>query len=293
MTTFAEKLKRLRKQFKLSQEQLAEKLGVSRQAITKWETEGGLPDTENLLSLATLFSVTLDDLLSHEKRALGAKVFTYENVTEYDLDSAKHFDIHAASAMEVSLKESEGEKLRVRLASHVIQTLGEDFKVRIDAGKKRLDLDIRPVGRNSRAEITNALSLEISLPAKFCAGIELAVVAEQMTLVNLTAPFELDGKVAKVRLVNVKGAVSLNSGVDMEITCDLLPSVLEVNQISASSKLVIPSGSEYRLKTKGRTNRIRFAVDGKPTESRETPDAEHCVELAGMNAELLIDEATP
>ena len=41
--TFAEKLKSLRKQASMSQEQLAEKLGVSRQAVTKWETDTGIP----------------------------------------------------------------------------------------------------------------------------------------------------------------------------------------------------------------------------------------------------------
>ena len=44
--TFAKKLKMLRKQAGMSQEKLAEKLGVSRQAITKWETDTGIPDIE-------------------------------------------------------------------------------------------------------------------------------------------------------------------------------------------------------------------------------------------------------
>ena len=42
--TLAEKLKSIRKQAGMSQEQLAEKLGVSRQAVTKWETDAGIPD---------------------------------------------------------------------------------------------------------------------------------------------------------------------------------------------------------------------------------------------------------
>ena len=45
--TLAEKLKSIRKQAGMSQEQLAEKLGVSRQAVTKWETDAGIPDIEN------------------------------------------------------------------------------------------------------------------------------------------------------------------------------------------------------------------------------------------------------
>jgi transcriptional regulator with XRE-family HTH domain len=48
--TFAEKLKSIRKQAGTSQEQLAEKLGVSRQAVIKWETDAGIPDIENMMA---------------------------------------------------------------------------------------------------------------------------------------------------------------------------------------------------------------------------------------------------
>lgn len=54
--TFAEKLKNIRKQSGMSQEQLAEKLGVSRQAVTKWETDAGIPDIENIMAISALFS---------------------------------------------------------------------------------------------------------------------------------------------------------------------------------------------------------------------------------------------
>lgn len=66
---FSEKLRSMRKEYKMSQEQLAEKLNVSRQAITKWETGGGLPDIENVLAIAELFQISLDELLSAKKKA--------------------------------------------------------------------------------------------------------------------------------------------------------------------------------------------------------------------------------
>ena len=53
---FGDKLKQYRLKEGLSQEQLAEKIGVSRQAITKWETKRGLPDVENMIILAELSS---------------------------------------------------------------------------------------------------------------------------------------------------------------------------------------------------------------------------------------------
>ena len=62
--TLGEKLKAARKKAGLSQEELAKKVSVSRQAITKWENNKGIPDVENLKALAALFDVSVDYLLS-------------------------------------------------------------------------------------------------------------------------------------------------------------------------------------------------------------------------------------
>lgn len=59
----AEKIKENRKKAGLSQEQLAEKLCVSRQAVTKWESGRGIPDVENLKNISRLFNVSIDYLL--------------------------------------------------------------------------------------------------------------------------------------------------------------------------------------------------------------------------------------
>lgn len=63
--TLGQKLKEIRKKFGLSQEQLAEIMNVSRQAITKWETDAGLPDTENLKELSRIFGISIDYLLDN------------------------------------------------------------------------------------------------------------------------------------------------------------------------------------------------------------------------------------
>ena len=61
-----EKIKSIRKSFGFTQEELAEKLNVSRQAIAKWEMEGGMPDTENLKALSKLFGVSIVSLLDND-----------------------------------------------------------------------------------------------------------------------------------------------------------------------------------------------------------------------------------
>lgn len=62
--TFGEKLKNARKNAGLSQEQLAEKLCVSRAAVAKWETDKGLPDIMNLKAISKLLDVSIDTLLN-------------------------------------------------------------------------------------------------------------------------------------------------------------------------------------------------------------------------------------
>lgn len=61
--TLGEKIKESRKQCGLSQEQLAEKMSVSRSAVAKWETDKGMPDVDNLKALSQLLSVSVDYLL--------------------------------------------------------------------------------------------------------------------------------------------------------------------------------------------------------------------------------------
>ncbi len=62
--TFGEKLKSARQQAGFSQQELAEKLCVSRSAVAKWETDKGMPDIDNLKAIAQLLNVSVDYLLS-------------------------------------------------------------------------------------------------------------------------------------------------------------------------------------------------------------------------------------
>lgn len=61
--SLGEKIKELRRKAGMSQEQLAEKLNVSRQAITKWETDKGIPDIANLIAISDEFGLSLDELI--------------------------------------------------------------------------------------------------------------------------------------------------------------------------------------------------------------------------------------
>ena len=69
---FAENLIQLRKLNHMSQDELADQIGVSRQTLSKYETGESLPDIERCKRLADIFGVTVDDLINYEKRILLA-----------------------------------------------------------------------------------------------------------------------------------------------------------------------------------------------------------------------------
>ena len=64
--SLGEKLKEVRKRFGLSQEALASILNVSRQAVTKWENDDGMPDISNLQELSKVFGLTVDYLVNND-----------------------------------------------------------------------------------------------------------------------------------------------------------------------------------------------------------------------------------
>ena len=63
----SKKLYELRKKSGLSQEQLAEQLGVSRQAVSKWESDKAVPESDTLISISQYFNVTLDYLMKENE----------------------------------------------------------------------------------------------------------------------------------------------------------------------------------------------------------------------------------
>ena len=75
----AQRLADLRRSKGFSQEGLARKLGLSRQAVSKWERAESSPDTENLISLAKLYGVSLDELLNPSDEIEDDIEFAHKN----------------------------------------------------------------------------------------------------------------------------------------------------------------------------------------------------------------------
>lgn len=74
MMPLHEKILQLRTQLGLSQMEIAEQLGVSRQSVSKWETGQSVPDLDKLIKLADLFGVSMDELVREEERPQPPKL---------------------------------------------------------------------------------------------------------------------------------------------------------------------------------------------------------------------------
>lgn len=75
----ANKLLKLRKENNLSQEELAERLGISRQAISKWERGEASPDTDNLIQLSNLYRISLDELLDIDVKTFKTPTYPHSS----------------------------------------------------------------------------------------------------------------------------------------------------------------------------------------------------------------------
>ncbi len=287
--TFAEKLKMIRKQAGMSQEQLSEKLGVSRQAVTKWETDAGIPDIENIMAISGLFGISIDELLSNEKGTKKTVEYLFESVTEYDIDEPKRYDMKFGGAKQFLLSGYQGEKIRVRLASNTMSTLQNDFKVKIDDIKKRIDVDVNRKNGVTEAAAKEAVSIFVQIPTPYIGKIECAVQAETVEIRSLECDsIELDIKTPQVTLEDVTGTVEINCNLDMEVVCRSLNGEVAINQVSATSKIHVPEGVAFTAIEKGIGTNIFYEKDGKRAEDFSVPDAENVIELNGIKSELVI-----
>ena len=290
--TLEEQIKHYRKQAGLSQEKMAEKIGVSRQAITKWENGTGTPDIANLMAIADLFQISIDELLSNEKSEKKQANYIYESRTEYDIDGKKNFDIKLGGAHTVNLKAYNGEKIVAQLFSNVYKNLQADYKVKIDDIKNHIDIDLNRLNGASEADAKESLVINILIPGKYIGKIELSVNAGIVNISDIeNEVIEVTGKIGEVNLQGNKSEIEIDSNLDMQIKLVSHEGALEINQLSATSKLTVPAGYKFRSAKKGIATCIYYEKQGKKVDDFSDAEADNYIELNGMKSELVIVEA--
>ena len=94
----AEKITTLRKQNGWSQEELAAKLNVSRQSVSKWESAASIPDLEKIIKLSQIFGVSTDYLLKDELDEEPCKAVAYDEVFDEGREAARTVTLDEANA---------------------------------------------------------------------------------------------------------------------------------------------------------------------------------------------------
>lgn len=283
------RIRELRKQAKLSQEMMAEKIGVSRQAITKWETGLGVPDIENLVAIADLFKLSLDELMGRDiEHETLAKDYLYESVTEYDIDGKKDFDISFMGANKLKLYAYEGEKVKVILLSDTISDIQNELKTKIDDIKWKIDIDIKRVGNLSETVAKNELTIKILIPQLYMGEVDLNGNTNILELKNLELDnIEFSGKSKEITLENIKSHIEIDTNEDAKLYVKNVEGALDINQLSATSKLYIASTDEFGFVTKGVLNKVLCKQDMlNIKEVSEEPKL--VIELNGIKSELSI-----
>lgn len=283
------RIRELRKQAKLSQEMMAEKIGVSRQAITKWETGLGVPDIENLVAIADLFKLSLDELMGRDiEHETLAKDYLYESVTEYDIDGKKDFDISFMGANKLKIYAYEGEKVKVILLSDTISDIQNELKTKIDDIKRKIDIDIKRVGNLSETVAKNELTIKILIPQLYMGEVELNGNTNILELKNLELDnIEFSGKSKEIALENIKSYIEIDTNEDAKLYVKNVEGALDINQLSATSKLYIAPTDEFGFVTKGVLNKVLCKQDTlNIKEVSEEPKL--VIELNGIKSELSI-----
>ena len=273
--TLGETIKNYRTQLNLSQTELGDRIGVSRQAVTKWETDTGIPDINNIQTLAKVFHISIDTLLSHHIDS------PYVSKIEYDLDTPKDFDINLGTLGKVSIEGYEGEKLLIQLSSSSYSDLQKDFKIKFDDNKERLDVDLVTkdhVTKKQRRDV----NLCIMLPIQYIHKLECNVLPSSMSMSHVTSDsIELDIKTSTLDLKDIHGHIEIDCNIDMIINIDTIDGKLDLNAVRCSSQLIITSPSHFKTISKGIKTKIIYEKD-------TDEEADNQIELNGIMSELMI-----
>ena len=119
-------IKRIREEYKLTQEQVAEKIGVTFQAVSAWERDEYKPDTDKLIKLAALFDVSLSALVEEKQGFFKTKgaIYNWEHMKTYVKTTAKNFKLrNTLKAVDYAVEAHEGQKRKRSAVPYIYHPL--------------------------------------------------------------------------------------------------------------------------------------------------------------------------
>lgn len=193
----ANRLLDYRKKNNLSQEELAEKIGVSRQAVSKWERAEASPDTDNLIRLAEVYGVSLDELIKGETPVDNEKPEPDSNTTYVEEDRVSfknglHVDSKNGDKVDIGFKRGihvdskDGSKVHVGWDGIYVHD-GEKVRAYTDEnGRVMVDEELEK--RRHRRKIANVIPVwAISLAVFFIWGFSGALCGWALSWISFLA----------------------------------------------------------------------------------------------------------
>lgn len=286
---FGDRLKQNRIKLGLSQEQLAEKMGVSRQAITKWETKKGLPDIDNMIILAHIFNMSLDELIL-EQAPLQNQQALFESETIYDVDCDKHFDIHLPHFRKIRITTSHDEKIHIKLTSDILENLNTLYKIKLDENKNKLDIDYIKKKDMTHYQGEECVDVTILLPQNYTEHCEIEAQTKELYIENIKLKrLEYDNRADQVFIKNTHGHIELTGKTDYDITIEGNCSQLDINQWHAKAIVHLIDFNNYQVLNKGRKCSIYYQRNGVILKEDLQLNGKNIVSLSGIRSELIID----
>jgi len=276
--TLGERIKNLRVANNMSQNDLAMRIDVSRQAVTKWENGGGLPEIDNLIALADVFGISVDYLVRDD--AAG-----FTSVVQYDVDRGKDFEMDLIASKSLSLIGHDSEKLCIILSSDSIKSLESDVKTYIEDKKRRISVEMKRKNDLSDADCREGLDIRIMLPRKFIECIEVKSDAGKLSLKGFSAEdVEFRGSVADAVFSDFHGKAEMDIRSDCTFSISDLDGSLEINQIERASLVKVPKRLAFKAVNAGKKCEIVISKDLSPEK-----DCKNVIELNGSKSTLRIE----
>lgn len=184
---FGETLKKLRKEKELTQEVLAEFLGVSFQAVSKWERNESYPDLSMLPVIAGFFSVPTDTLLGVDKAADEAKIQEY--IDKYEIEVRLGHWSEWAKTLKKAIVEYPGEyRLLIRYMNSLMNAQSNDKE-----GALGISLEVQSIYDNIQSYCTDD-SIRLSAKRMICSHYKALGKTEEMEKILEEMPLMRNGR---------------------------------------------------------------------------------------------------
>ena len=175
----ANRLYELRKKNNLSQEELAEKLGVSRQAVSKWERSEASPDTDNLIALAKIYGLSLDELIYGEKEDKKEELkeeSKENNANDEDvyINIDNDGDKVTIGPEGIVVEEKDGNTVKINVHGKIMEKVFKKMEDQIDD----IEDELYETVYSNEKELNNGneLHIKVTRPAKFWLEFPYAVI---------------------------------------------------------------------------------------------------------------------